>query len=153
MPFHRDSYLFISIRIGYRAFQPPTDELKDRAMPRKPRVHVPNGIYHLILRGNARRDIFCDRADRELWQKYLCESVRFFEVNIHAYCWMTNHIHIAAQAGSQPIGSFMGVIATRSARYRISDNKFCPVIVFFRPTGSQATVHPFYGGAANTVSG
>ena len=29
-------------------------------MPRKPRLHVPGGFYHVILRGNGRQDIFFD---------------------------------------------------------------------------------------------
>ena len=27
-------------------------------MARKPRLHVPGGLYHVILRGNARQNIF-----------------------------------------------------------------------------------------------
>ena len=33
-------------------------------MARKPRVHVPGGIYHVMLRGNGGQDIFFEREDR-----------------------------------------------------------------------------------------
>ena len=33
-------------------------------MARKPRLHVPGGLYHVILRGNARQDIFFAAEDR-----------------------------------------------------------------------------------------
>ncbi len=33
-------------------------------MPRKPRLHVPGGIYHLILRGNNRQPFFFSDSDR-----------------------------------------------------------------------------------------
>ena len=35
-------------------------------MVRKPRIHVPGGIYHVILRGNPRQDIFFTKKDRQL---------------------------------------------------------------------------------------
>jgi len=34
-------------------------------MPRRPRLHVPGGIYHVVLRGNHRQRIFDTRGDRE----------------------------------------------------------------------------------------
>jgi len=32
-------------------------------MPRQARVDIAGGLYHVIGRGNERRDIFCDDAD------------------------------------------------------------------------------------------
>ena len=33
-------------------------------MARKPRLHIPGGLYHVILRGNARQDVFFVDATR-----------------------------------------------------------------------------------------
>jgi hypothetical protein len=33
-------------------------------MPRKPRIHFPDAVYHVMLRGNGGQDIFFDTADR-----------------------------------------------------------------------------------------
>jgi REP element-mobilizing transposase RayT len=33
-------------------------------MASKPRIHVPGGLYHVILRGNKRQDVFFTPADR-----------------------------------------------------------------------------------------
>ena len=33
-------------------------------MPSKPGLHVPGGVYHVILRGNNRRNLFFSAADR-----------------------------------------------------------------------------------------
>ena len=33
-------------------------------MPRKPRIHFPGAVYHVMLRGNAGQDIFIDDEDR-----------------------------------------------------------------------------------------
>jgi REP element-mobilizing transposase RayT len=85
-------------------------------MSRKPRTHVPGGFYHVILRGNSRREIFKDAADRYQWQGYLQDGVDFYGSRIHAYCWMTNHVHMAVQVGQQQLGRFVGTVATRYAK-------------------------------------
>jgi hypothetical protein len=38
-------------------------------MARKPRLHVPGGLYHVMLRGNGGQDIFSDDEDR--YRQYL----------------------------------------------------------------------------------
>ncbi len=85
-------------------------------MSRKPRTHVPGGFYHVILRGNSRRDIFNDVVDRMQWQSFLQDGIDFYGTRIHAYCWMTNHVHMAVQVGRQPLGRFVGTVATRYAK-------------------------------------
>lgn len=47
-------------------------------MARKPRLHVPHALYHVILRGNARQDIFFTPADRFAFYDLLAEGVRRF---------------------------------------------------------------------------
>ena len=47
-------------------------------MARKPRLHVPGGLYHVILRGNARQDVFFDAADRAAFYVLLAEDVKRF---------------------------------------------------------------------------
>ena len=86
-------------------------------MPRKPRIHVPGGFYHVILRGNGRQAIFFDSSDRQTWEDLLQASLHRYEHRLHAYCWMTNHIHMAVQAGTEPLARFMSHLASRYARY------------------------------------
>ncbi len=85
-------------------------------MPRKPRLHVPGGLFHIVLRGNGRQDIFFESADRLLWETYLRASLNRFGHRIHAYCWMTNHIHMAIQANDLPLSRFVGTVASRYAK-------------------------------------
>ena len=35
-------------------------------MPRRPRIHVPGGFYHVTLRGNHRQPVFASESDRAL---------------------------------------------------------------------------------------
>lgn len=86
-------------------------------MPRKPRLHVPGGFYHVILRGNGRQTIYFDTADRDQWECFLQRGLLRYKHRIHAYCWMTNHVHMAIQSGSEPLSEFMGFLASSYARF------------------------------------
>ena len=85
-------------------------------MPRRPRLHVPGGLYHVILRGNGRQTIFFDADDRRRWESYIEEGVSRYAHRIHAYCWMTNHVHLAIQCHDIPLAKFMGFVASQYAR-------------------------------------
>jgi len=85
-------------------------------MARRPRVHVPGGFYHVTLRGNHRQDIFHSAADRALLESPVAHASRELGARIHAYCWMTNHIQLLAEAGTAPPGALMQRIAAPYAR-------------------------------------
>ena len=86
-------------------------------MPRRPRLHLPGGFYHTILRGNGRQEIFFDDEDRHEWQRLLQDGLTRHQHRLHAYCWMTNHVHMAIQVGAEPLAGFMRFLASRYARY------------------------------------
>ena len=86
-------------------------------MPRRPRLHVPGALYHVILRGNGRRAIFLDPDDRVAWEELLSDRLQRFGHRIHAYCWMTNHVHMAIQAADQPLAAFVNSVASSYARW------------------------------------
>ena len=85
-------------------------------MPRRPRLHLHGGFYHVILRGNGRQAVFFDAEDHEQWQLILYQGLTRYRHRLHAYCWMTNHVHMAIQAGAEPLDGFMGFVASRYAR-------------------------------------
>jgi putative transposase len=86
-------------------------------MPRKPRLHVPGGLYHVILRGNDRQDVFFTPADRSLFYDLLSEGVIRFGYRVHAFCLMTNHVHLALQAGETPLSVGMQNLSFRYTRH------------------------------------
>ena len=49
-------------------------------MARKPRLHIPGATYHVILRGNARDDIFIAEEDRCRFYLLLQEGVERFGI-------------------------------------------------------------------------
>ena len=63
-------------------------------MARLPRLVIPNQPHHVIQRGNDRQLIFRDEADYGRFLAWLKEAARFYQVAIHAYVLMPNHIHL-----------------------------------------------------------
>ncbi len=82
-------------------------------MPRKPRIYFPGAVYHVILRGNAGNPIFFDDSDRLRLYLFLQRAVEKFNCRIHAFCLMTNHIHLVIQTGDVPLSRIMQNISQR----------------------------------------
>jgi REP-associated tyrosine transposase len=82
-------------------------------MARKPRIHFPGAFYHVILRGNAGQPVFIDDADRYRFYLLMQEVTVKFGCRVHAFCCMTNHIHIALQVGTLPLSRIMQNISLR----------------------------------------
>jgi REP element-mobilizing transposase RayT len=85
-------------------------------MPRAQRLHIPAAHYHVTLRGNHRQNIFFSPADRQLFDEITAEVLDRFTARLHAYCWMTNHVHMLIQVGDTPLGKLILRIAGRYAR-------------------------------------
>lgn len=85
-------------------------------MSRLPRLHVPGAFYHVTLRGNHRQPIFARATDREVLAYIVRESIELERARVHAYCWMTNHIHVLIQISDSPLGRLIQRIASRFAR-------------------------------------
>lgn len=65
-------------------------------MARLPRYVVPGQPQHIIQRGNNRQVIFATEADYQFFRDALIEAAKQYGLMIHAYVWMTNHIHLLA---------------------------------------------------------
>jgi len=86
-------------------------------MARKPRLHVPGALYHVILRGNAQQDIFFADNDRAMFYALLQEGVARFGYRVHGFCLMRNHVHLALQVGAAPLSRALQNLAFRYARH------------------------------------
>lgn len=70
-----------------------------------PRFFAPGLPLHVIQRGNDRQPIFGGRDDVMFYRNCLARAARDRGVAIHAYVFMTNHVHLLATpglAGSMP---------------------------------------------------
>lgn len=74
-------------------------------------------IYHIILRGNDKQDIFYDEQDKYVFLKYLKENKEKYNFDIYAYCLMDNHIHMVLQDINKNLSQIMKSLATRYAIY------------------------------------
>lgn len=86
-------------------------------MARKPRIHYPGALYHVILRGNARQDIFFDDGERCRFYLLMQEGTERYRHRIHAFCLMTNHIHLLVQVADIPLSRIMQNITFRYTRW------------------------------------
>lgn len=86
-------------------------------MPRKPRLHFTGALYHVILRGNAKQDIFFDAEDRRRFLLFLQEGIKRFGFHLHGYCLMTNHLHLAIQVGEVPLSRIMQNLSLRYTKW------------------------------------
>ncbi len=86
-------------------------------MALKPRIHYPGACYHVILRGNGGQDIFFSSKDRTKFYLLLQEGIEGFEHRIHAFCLMTNHVHLVVQVGEAPLSKIMQNVTFRYTRY------------------------------------
>ena len=63
-------------------------------MARHPRLIVPGIAIHLIQRGNNRAACFREESDYLAYLSHLRRLCALYECEMHAYCLMTNHVHL-----------------------------------------------------------
>jgi putative transposase len=98
----------ININIGYR----------DCAMARLPRISPPGIPQHIIQRGNNRQVCFVSGQDRAFYASLLIEYSNRFSVAIHAWVFMTNHVHLlASPCTTDGISDMMQAVGRRYVRY------------------------------------
>jgi putative transposase len=63
-------------------------------MARQPRLVVPDIALHIVQRGVDRQDCFSEETDRVVYLALLRELSAETRCAVHAYCLMTNHVHV-----------------------------------------------------------
>ena len=89
-------------------------------MARPIRVEYAGAVYHVTARGNERKAIYRDDADRLRFLETVEEAVARFGVVVHAYCLMPNHYHLLLQTPRANLSatSTRSVRKTNGSRYR-----------------------------------
>lgn len=62
-------------------------------MPRMPRAVIPGYPHHVTQRGVRSLPIFRNDEDRQYYIRYIREETKRFELDVLAWCLMTNHVH------------------------------------------------------------
>ena len=87
-------------------------------MARLPRLTVPGYPHHVIQRGNNRQPIFASDADRRLLLALWAEYAKKFQVAIHAYVLMSNHVHLlVTPEAADSLPRMMQGVGRRYVRY------------------------------------
>ncbi len=58
-------------------------------------------FYHIVARGNERKNIYYDEYDKKKFMDILLQSKERYEVKIHAYVLMDNYYHIFLEAPNE----------------------------------------------------
>jgi REP element-mobilizing transposase RayT len=86
-------------------------------MARPLRIEFPGALYHVVARGNERKAIFRDNADREFYLRRLAHYREKFGFSVWAYCLMDNHVHLGLEMGKVPLSRVMAGLQTSYTQY------------------------------------
>lgn len=89
-------------------------------MARRQRFHSPTSVYHVMLRGNDGQPIFFSEDDKSRMCLLLQQGTERFGHIIEAFCFMSNHIHLAVKVSETNISNISKIIhhlAFRFTRY------------------------------------
>lgn len=87
-------------------------------MPRRPRIHLPGVPQHVIQRGVDRQPVFFSDEDCRFYLDWLAEYAKKRGIALHAYCLMTNHVHLLLSSPTaDALGWLMQDMGRRYVQY------------------------------------
>ena len=86
-------------------------------MPREPRHRILTEFNHVMIRGIGRMDLFITEDDYLRFMDIIKRFSESREIKIHAYCLMSNHVHLLVQASPEEIPGFMKGVEVSYAYY------------------------------------
>ena len=63
-------------------------------MPRRPRLQIPGGVYHVTQHSTDRETLFFELLDRVLFDQLVVRTAIRYDWEIHDYCQLSNHFHL-----------------------------------------------------------
>lgn len=91
-------------------------------MARRLRIQFPGALYHVINRGNYRRDLFMSAGEATAFLETVREARDLMGWRVHAYVLMRNHYHLAVETPEPNLVEGMHWLqstwATRFNRFR-----------------------------------
>ena len=76
-------------------------------MSRPLRIEFPGAVYHVSSRGDRREDIFVDDTDRARFLALVAQGLARFDVQLLAYCLMSNHYHFVLHTRQGRLSALM----------------------------------------------
>jgi len=86
-------------------------------MPKKKRVWYPGAMYHIMSRGNRKKELFKTRTDYEYYLYILKQIKNDYPFSLSSYCLMRNHVHLQIKTSEIEIWKIMRQINLYYAKY------------------------------------
>lgn len=86
-------------------------------MPKGTRVKSESRFYHVVPKGLADQLIFEDDGDRRRYVSLLRKAKGETGLLVHAYCLMSNHVHLLLEDPDDALGAFMKLVDERYGAY------------------------------------
>lgn len=86
-------------------------------MPERARRRSGTEIYHVIVKGINKERIYEQSREKEHFKQTILEYQKKYQVQIYAYCIMSNHAHIMIRAQLEELSLFMARILAEYAVY------------------------------------
>jgi putative transposase len=96
-----------------------TADLREICMPRTARIAPNEHVYHILTRGNNRRDVFKEEKDYEKYGDLLRKYKEKYQFRFYHYVLMRNHIHLVLEPpeGGGKLSDIMKGINLSYAQY------------------------------------
>ena len=86
-------------------------------MPRVQREKGEFSTYHIIQRGNERKNIFLSDEDKERFIAILIKTREKYNFLVYCYCLMDNHLHLIINDNGNDISKIMKSINVSYVAY------------------------------------
>ncbi|WP_235182790.1 REP-associated tyrosine transposase [Gracilibacillus boraciitolerans] len=87
------------------------------SLPRQARRKSKSGVYHIMLRGANKQEIFHDNEDNARFMNILNKYKKQVQLKIFAWCLMNNHVHLLIKEGEEELSVTMKRIAVSYVQY------------------------------------
>ena len=84
---------------------------------RTARQYSQSNVYHIILRGIDRQDIFYEDIDRYVFKTQLKTVKDDYKYEIYSYCLMNNHVHLVIRVNKKNLSISIKSLAIRYSMY------------------------------------
>ena len=86
-------------------------------MPRGPRQRSETGVYHVMVRGINKSELFFDKQDKMKYMEILLNIKQDDMFELYAYCLMPNHVHLLIKEKNDELSNFMKRIGIRFVNF------------------------------------
>lgn len=76
-------------------------------MARKARKYAKSGLYHVIVRGIDKQNIFLEDNDKRFFIARIKKYAEELNIKVYSYCLMDNHVHILLSDPEKKVSLFM----------------------------------------------